>query len=472
MAHELRSLLADRILWIALVAMALLFGYAVQVGARFAAVQQSQVEAASAADAERYRALGERLVAIEEGAAPGSPNQDPTRPYVLGRNAGQRSALLPVTPFQATAIGQSDLIPAVVPVNLDGADPRGTQEEIENPLHLMSGPLDLAFVITYLLPLLGLALSFDLYSREREAGTLALVLSQPVRPGILMLGKALTRWGLLFAAATAFGFAALYAFSGAPPLDRFLLWAGAVGLYLAFWIGIACIVNARGGSSAANAVALAFVWLVLVVLLPAGLQLSATLLHPVPSRADLVVAEREASRTVSEQASAVLAQYYEDHPELFPEGTVDVGDFQAQAFAVQSEVNRQVAPVRAGYQERLAGQRDLVRGLRWLSPAVLTYDILLQLAGTGDLRLQRFEGALGAFHDEWVAFFEPAIFRGDPMGSADLDRIPSWSFPEDQPSELRAGILPGLLWMSLLSALAATFTALSLSRYRTRPNTS
>ena len=44
----------------------------------------------------------------------------------------------------------------------------------------MVGRFDLAFVTVYLLPLLVLALSFNVLSEEREQGTLALTLSQPV----------------------------------------------------------------------------------------------------------------------------------------------------------------------------------------------------------------------------------------------------------------------------------------------------
>lgn len=468
-SHEVRSLFADRIVWVAVSALVLLTGYAVHVGQRFVEGQRHQVAAAVEAEAERYRVLGERLAAIGAGADAGSPFQDPTRPYVLGRTGGQRSATLPVSPFQVVAVGQSDLIPAVVAVDLAGADPRGTQEEIENPIHLMSGPLDLAFVVTFLLPLLVLALSFDLFSREREGGTLALLLSQPISPRTLMLGKALARWGLLFGVVLVASLVALFAFGGPPPLGRYLIWAGAVGVYLAFWTAMACLVNATGRSSARNAVALAFVWLVLVMLVPAGIQLTAGLLHPVPSRAELVGAERDASRVVQEQASAVLAQYYDDHPELLPEGSVDAVDFQTRAFAVEQEVSRQVEPVRARHRSQLERQREVIRSFRWLSPAVLVHDAQVQLAGTGDDRLARFEADLADFHAGWVEFFGPAIYRNDRMGPEYLDRIPVWEFQDEGTREVWSRIAPGLLGMLLLTGLAVGLTIRALSAKGARP---
>jgi len=464
-SHELRSLFADRIVWVAIAALALLTGYATHVGQRFVDGQRSQVESALASEAERFRDLEARFTELRNGSNPGESSQDPmTRPYVLGRTAGQRSATLPVAPFQAAAVGQSDLIPAVVAVNLDGADPRGTQEEIENPIHLMSGPLDLAFLVTFLLPLLVLALSFDLFSREREGGTLALLLAQPISPGTLMLGKALARWGMLFAVMLVLALGAFVLLAEPPPPGRFLLWSAAMGLYLAFWVSAACLVNATGGNSARNAVALAFVWLIFVLLVPAGIQLSANLVYPVPTRAELVGAEREASREVQGQAAAVLAQHYDDHPELMPEGLVNTVDAQARAFAVQQEVNRRVAPVRARHQAQLERQREIIRTFRWLSPAVLVHDTQMQLAGTGDDRLALFEAELAEFHAQWVEFFGPAVYRSERMGLEHLETMPSWRFRDEDTARVLARIAPGLFGVLLLTGLVVGLTAKALSR--------
>jgi ABC-2 type transport system permease protein len=454
LTHEVRALFADRIVWIAAVAVILLSGYAVHVGARAAEAHRAQVEAALAEEAERYALLRTTMEEVRTGNASLSPFQDPTRPYVAGRGRGQRYAVLPTSPFQASAVGQSDLIPPVVPVILDGADPRSTREEIENPVHLLSGPLDLAFVVTFLLPLLALALSFDLLSREREQGTLALLLSQPISARRLTLAKLLARWGLLVVLAVGAAGLGFLVVGGGLALDRFLLWGGIVALYLAFWVGLAAVVNVTGRDSARNAVALAFLWLVFVILIPAGVQITAGLVHPVPSRAELVALEREEVRQVQEQAAAVLAQYYDDHPELLPEGSVDEVDFQTRAFAVNEEVRARLAPVRARYREGLEAQREWIHTFRWLSPTILTYEALVELAGTGDGRVDRFEREVEAFHARWVAHFEPLIYGDRRLSPEDLDRLPAWEFREEGGGELRAALLPGMLGLLLFAGIA------------------
>jgi len=455
--HELRSLVSDRMVWVASAALLLLSGYAAHVGHRSVEGQRMQVEAALTEEAERYSGLRTTMEGIRDGTVSPSAFQDPTRPYVAGRARGQRYAVLPPAPFQASAVGQSDLIPPVVPVILDGADPRAAREEIENPVHLLSGPLDLAFVVTFLLPLLALALSFDLLSREREGGTLALILSQPVSIRRLVLIKVIVRWGaLVFLMAGSAGLA-LLVFGGGLPMDRFLLWTAMVGLYLAFWIGLAALVNAGGGDSARNAVVLAFCWLFFAVLVPAGVQITSGLLHPIPSRAEMVALEREEVQHVQEEASAVLARYYDDHPELLPAGSVDEVDFQTQAFAVEEEVRQRLAPLRERYALQLRGQQEVTRAFRWISPSILVHEGLLTLAGTGDDRMGHFDDQVASFHAEWLAFFSPLIYAGARLDPEDLGRVPAWEFREESARALRDRLLPNLL--GLLVFAGAIFLA-------------
>lgn len=452
--HELRSLVADPLVWIAGGALVLLSGYAVLVGVRGAEAQRDQVNQALEEEAERYEALRETLQGIESGEDAGSPFQDPSRPYVLGRERGQRYAVLPAAPFQVSAVGQSDLIPAAVPVILDGADPRTAREEIENPVHLLTGPLDLAFLVTFLLPLITIALSFDLLSREREDGTLAVLLSQPLSVRRVVTAKVLARWVVLLVLAVGSAALALIVLgAGLPPL-QFLLWTGVVALYLAFWLSVAALVNATGRDSARNAVVLAFLWLAFAVLVPAGIQISAGLVHRVPSRAELMTLERAETQQVEGQASAVLAQYYDEHPDLLPDGSVDAVDYQTRAYAVMGEVERRLEPVRAGYEEQLERQQAFIRSARWLSPATVVFQALIDLAGTGDQRVDRFQEAVKQFHAAWIDFFEPLIYADARLGSADLAGLPEWTFRDQAAADVLALVVPGLFGLLLFTGIA------------------
>ena len=82
------------------------------------------------------------------------------------------------------------------------------------------------------------------------------------------------------------------------------------------WLALAAWVNSLRRSSAWNATVLVGAWLVLVVVLPAAVNIAAGLLHPLPSRVEMITAQREASNDAVNRRSELLARYLEDHPEM------------------------------------------------------------------------------------------------------------------------------------------------------------
>ena len=179
--NEWRLLMADRPLRIALGLFALLLVYALTNGVVWTRFQERTVEVAQAGNVERALAIEQELTDIENGAEPASRFSDPRLPNVLGGARGRHTAVLTPGPLTALAVGQSDLLPYYYDVNIYTNESSFQQNgEVESPLNLMVGRFDLAFVVVYLLPLLVLALSFNVLSEEREQGTLALTLSQPV----------------------------------------------------------------------------------------------------------------------------------------------------------------------------------------------------------------------------------------------------------------------------------------------------
>ena len=116
-----------------------------------------------------------------------------------------------------------------------------------------AGPLDLLFVVIQLLPLVAIALGYDILSGDRERGTLTLLMSQPLRLRDLLLAKAVARLVALGAIGAVASMVAL--FSGAVTVSAVdgwsdLVWMGALlGLWMAFWFAAALAVNAWGKTS-------------------------------------------------------------------------------------------------------------------------------------------------------------------------------------------------------------------------------
>ena len=175
--NEWRLLMADRALRIVLGLFAVLLVYALANGVVWMRFQERIVETVQTGNVERASAIEQELAAIENGAEPASRFSDPRAPNVLGGARGSHTAVLTPGRLTALAVGQSDLLPYYYDVNIYTNESSFHQNgEVENPLNLMVGRFDLAFVVIYLLPLLVLALSFNVLSEEREQGTLALTL--------------------------------------------------------------------------------------------------------------------------------------------------------------------------------------------------------------------------------------------------------------------------------------------------------
>jgi len=465
--HEWRALTADATLWVVGAVFVIAIGYGVWNGAHWVRFQRAAIATATLEESERYGRLRQQIEELARGGTV-SPFADPRSPSNAGGRLGPRYAVLPPAALAPLAVGQSDLLPYYFKVSTDSRDAVVSSTEIENPQRLLVGRFDLAFVLIFFYPILILALAYNMLSAEQEQGTLALALSQPLSLATLLSGKVLLRAAVLVGTVVLCTLAALVVggvdLASGGALPRLALWLGAVVGYGAFWFGAAMLAASLGLGSAANATVLASVWLMFVVVLPAVFNLAATTFFPVPSRMELVQAVRVASDEANTAGSALLAQYYEDHPELATgDAAQAMNDFNVVRVAVNDDVERRVRPVIARYEAQLTRQQQLVDRLRFISPAVLMQSALYDVAGTGHARHQAFLRQVDAYHAAWRGFFTPLIFQKARF--ADYDTTPRFTFEEEAPSTVAGRVLPALAGL-FLPALVLVWIALArLARF-------
>lgn len=453
--HEWRLLAADRTLVIIAVIFLACFGYATFNGVRAMAVQAETAAVAADEAAERHAALYEELRAIEAGEVE-TPRPDPRMASVLGGNRGAQLATLPQSPLAPLSIGQSDLLPFYYTVNVNtNAQSFLASGELENPLNLMAGRFDVAFVIVYLLPLLILALSFNLLSAEREQGTLLLTMAQPAPVRKVLLQRVAMRAVLVVGLAAVITLAGALvgglSLTAAGVPGGLLLWTAAVAAYALLWFALALLVNSFGRGSGTNATVLAAAWLLAVVVVPAAVNIGASMLHPLPSRVELIGVQREAAREAVERRSEIMAQFFEDHPEMVEGLNLDTMNVAARSYASQQEVERRVNEVLRQYDERLAAQQAVVRRYRYLSPAILMQESLNDISGTGDVRFARFREGVASFAGEWRGFFVPRLLAGDRLTMAQFGAAPTFLFQEEPAASLRSRVLGSIGFIGMLA---------------------
>jgi ABC-2 type transport system permease protein len=469
MKHEWRSLRADRTLWIIVPLFALIIGYGVYNGVSWATFQRATLDAAAAEERERYAQARREIVEIEKNGREVSPFSDPRLPSVASGRSGTRYAQLPPAPLAALSVGQSDLYPYYFKVSRQSKQTFTANDEIENPTNLLAGRFDLAFVVIYLFPLLILALSYNLISVEREQGTLAMMMSQPVALRSFVAGKVGLRAVVVLLLAIGFSLAG-FLLSGVNLTAegawwRLLWWIGIVASYGAFWFALAVAVNAFGKSSATNALMLAGLWLFFVLLAPSLLNVGVTSVYPVPSRVEMIQATRRASAEATAKGSQLLAKYFEDHPELTAGGKADPTDFYTRSIATQEETERLVQPVVDHFDRQVIGQQSLADRFRFVSPAVVAQSALNDVAGTSIARYRHFIALVDDFHQTWKSYFNPRIVQKARFGAEDYDRFPNFAFREEPSDAVVRRVAVGLAGLLLPAIIIGWLALRALRRY-------
>ncbi len=471
---EGRVLLADRTLWVVSLAFMSLVFYGLFNGLVQASLKNEALSTVLVAQEKRDAARRETLRRVMSGAEQPDPFANPTDPASMAGGFGARYAYMPISPLAPLAFGQSDLLPDYYQVTNASKVTFMYDTEIENPWNLLSGHFDLSFVIVYLVPLLIFGLSYNFLSSEREQGILKLLLSQPVSLTSLVAGKILVRASAILVCTVVVPVTALALLRpelrAAAYWPSLAWWAAFVAAYSAFWFALAIAVNATARSSASNALVLVGSWVVLVLVAPVLLNLVVSAASPTPSRTELATRTRLVTIAGLNRYAELLATDYDytDTPDMLvpKDGKIEVAARRQGMYLVERDVDRELDAVLERFRTQLARQQQLISWYGALSPAITTYEGLTALAGTGVRRHLSFEQQVDEFHVAWKAFFEPRILQGVAISEMDLDRIPRFTWREEDPVVVRRAVIGGLLQVTIPGMALACFGMWALRRYR------
>lgn len=429
------------------------------VGDRAAAIDKARHEQEVAEEATRFEidSIARGLKRYEQSWL------DPRMLSVYGQRMGRVVAMDP-QPLAFVSTGQSDLFTHYTKPKLYGEAYALGFSELSNPVKLLFGSFDLAFVCIYLLPLLVVAFSYNVLSAERESGSLRLTLAQPISVFGWLLRKFMVRFVALAAVVVGSMMLAFLMMGLGLPHGTVRMVAVILS-YAFFWFALSFWVNVTGKSSGSNAVKLMSAWIVVVLLLPAIIGQLATQLYPVPSRINMIHQYRVAEAEADKRASEILKTYYRDHPELARQDSSQPNRYQfwIEYFASIDLIKEAVMPVVDRYNRQLASQQAWVDQWRFASPAILLQDALTDLSGTSARHYSDFRQQVIAYADAWRSYFMPRMFRNEWMTTEALDQLPRHTY---QSQHVRSSFLIDLLVMVLaaIGVLAAgwvTFRRLS-----------
>jgi ABC-2 type transport system permease protein len=404
-----------------------LLGFMVAVVAAGVVGRASTDDRRSAAEAARqeYRVLVQSLATQ---AASGSET---------ARSAGavafsvlSAPAVKAQTALEAMAIGQGDLLADTYPVTARGAYHFLTRTDPDNALRFTVGTFDVAFLLTWVLPLLVIGVLFDVVVGERERGVLALAAVAGASPARFVWQKWYARvlvltgacWmSVILAAAVA---EPSWSVTTAWVLTGWLLIAS---LYLLFWALVALWVSLRARTTESAAMQCTGAWLLLVVLMPALTNVVASSAVPPPSRVELTAALREATEEADKRIASEREQWFFDHPDI--KGEMDRQAYYRTVARSEAGIERAMVPLLERFADAADQQQRIIGLLQYLSPGTLTFQTLTGLSGTDGRFHAEFRAASTDYHERWKEFFVSRIERGIALEPGDFARLPVFESP-------------------------------------------
>jgi len=411
-------------------------------------------EGLNSGEMQTQRALQNTVARWEENAEGDPPSV--SSPGALGLSVLSHYTVLPPSPLAALSIGQTDVQPTYYKVTAHPALTFVNEAEIQNPLNVLAGSFDVAFVIVFLLPIFIVALTFDLMSKEKERGVLGLVLAHGVSKTAFIIAKGTARALLIFALLLVVGLAAVFLteadLGNSSMWYRFFLWFLVVSLYAFFWFALALFVNSLNKPSVTNGVILANIWLVFVVVVPALVNVIATTLFPAPSRVELTTEMREATEIADQESAESREAFFFDHPEMVG-SDANADQFFLQVLATDSAIERAIKPLMEEFDNQAKNRQKVVNLLQYVSPSIVAQNALNTISGTGTERFSDFNTQVLSFHENWRMFFTSRIVKGERMRASEFDEIPIFQYNSwDIPNVLIAtgGPITGLLVFVLI----------------------
>lgn len=363
------------------------------------------------------------------------------------------------------SIGQRDLHPSLVSVNIRNLEEQKYTADLKNPMYQLLGNMDFSFVLLYFFPLIIVAFCFNLISEEKEDGVWNLVLSQTTNPKAMLLRKMGIRYfSVLMVLVLLLILAKLVL---AIPLDAaFLTYSLVSILYISFWFCLTWLVANLHRSSSQNALILLMAWVLLTIIVPALVNASATHLYPVSEAYGTVLESRDGYHTQWDKPKGpTIEKFQQQYPQFstykHPEGASFSWFWY---FAMQQMGDSQAAEDAKTLKEKLRLRNRFSHYAGWLIPTIHTQLSLNALAGSSLENHLGYWEALEDFHEAKRLYFYPKIFENAAVADENWSSfVLEYHQPKIQSIGLSA-LLPllllSLITLGLTRLLRPSFTAI------------
>jgi ABC-2 type transport system permease protein len=363
--------------------------------------------------------------------------------------------------WAAFANGQRDINPYLISVTMLGLEGQIYDTDINNPVSLLLGNMDLSFVFIFLFPLVIIAFSYNLLSEQKESGVWSLLSAQTNQSFRVIWQKFLVRVAIIFSVASLLLFVAIL-YLHLPVDFIFFSITTLIMVYLAFWFAVSFFVISLANSSNFNASALVAVWVLICIVIPASLNLFLTRKYPIPEALQNVINQREGYHEKWDMAKEVtMKPFFEHYPELkqypFPQEKTFSWFWY---YAMQQMGDDQARASRRAIENKLAARQRFTNMLAFFFPTIQTQLGINNMAGSDLNAHLDFQQAVRKYHEQIRLHFYPGIFLNKAVDSTD---IKDYKLEKYRPQQ-RPSVWVNLLSISILTIILIGTTAFNFKR--------
>ncbi len=393
---------------------------------------------ADSSHADQQKKKKEYLIELDSATLHGKTysaySANPLNPYRYNTVSPQK-AFYRFHPLSILSTGQSDLFSEEILISAPAREPGLKIDDSSNPLHRLYGNIDPSFILVFLLPLLIIALGYNVLTGEREADTLKLLSIQNTSFKNWIWVKSLVPFGflsLMFVSITVF----LLWLHGASvfkhPFPVFLVAISLIA-YIFLWCLLALWINLKNRSSSTAAVLLAGCWIFFVFILPTLINLASTAIYKVPSRVEYITQYRSTYIEAEKQGrSEMLNQYFFDHPELAKPDTSNQrykdNLFAIHTLALYDNIRKATAKIDQTYEQQKMKSIGLSNLLQVMSPAAIFNSSINQIAGTSEKQYSDFSNQAIAFRLKHLESIKQRVLKDEEMKAETVINRPEFNY--------------------------------------------
>jgi ABC-2 type transport system permease protein len=449
--YEWLSLKANNMLLLTVSATTLVIWFALWDGHKRTSRQQRTILAIEQQQQNDYKKYQHQLQLANPGThMDGGHMGTPVNPFYFGNRMGAKYAVMPPAPLSIISTGHSDLLPYYYKVNLSKKQALYHSEELENPQTLFHGHFDLSFVVIYLLPLIIIAFSYNIYAADKANGTLPLLMAQHIALQKITAYRFLFRYLLFSSFTTIVLLIGLSVFGINISETATLLWQmiGLIWMYIAFWFSLSFLITSYKKNAGFNATVLVACWLTMVLILPILVSTTINHLHPMPSRMELITQTREINDAVTKNNNA-LNRFLEEHPDFKPPVGTN-SDRNSTSLRNRIEVEMQKEKLLNRFTTMANKRAAIINNYRFVSPAIYMQELFNHMAGTHEDAYTDFDKQVKAYHEMFRNYFEPLVYRQQKLTASHIEHVPAFHYKKSV-SHRHAGILKDVSFMIVVT---------------------